>query len=164
MKKNKNSDLIDNYYVDKVIQKFQFNVDKQLSDFIVCQVYKTTGETVFTINPNEIAKAIKKRTAKKVLAVDLHGNVSENVHRFVCPTCHNFLAGRRTVEETPELLPGYCCVCGQKIDWKFEKSQKPMFDGNVKLYMCPICHNYLAQGDNCCDECGQKLDWSEVTE
>ena len=41
-----------------------------------------------------------------------------------------------------------------------QKAKKPMFDGNVKLYMCPICHNYLAQGDNCCDECGQKLDWS----
>lgn len=60
---------------------------------------------------------VEKQKAKKPIGVDLHGKVSENEHKFVCPICENFLAGRRTVEETPELLPGYCCVCGQKIDW-----------------------------------------------
>lgn len=117
MEKNKNSDLIDNY-VDKVIQKFQFNVDKQLADFIVCQVYKTTGETVVTINPNEIAKAIKKRTAKKPLVVDLHGKASGNIHKWVCPICENFLSNQRKVTEVHNnFIPSYCPVCGQKIDW-----------------------------------------------
>lgn len=161
MGENSEKNKISNY-LDQVIEKIEFAVDDTLSDFALHEIYKETGKEVYTINTKQIAEAIAKQTAKKPWGEDLHGNVSENVHRFVCPTCHNFLAGRRTVEETPELLPGYCSVCGQKIDWKFEKSPKPMFDGNVKLYMCPICYNYLAQGDNCCSVCGQKIDWSDI--
>lgn len=61
---------------------------------------------------------LEKQTAKKPLGVDLHGNVSGNIHKWVCPICENFLSNqRKVIEAHNDYIPSYCPVCGQKIDW-----------------------------------------------
>lgn len=57
---------------------------------------------------------LELQIAKKPLGVDLHGEASGNIHKFVCPICENFLAGRATVDNETRFLPAYCCVCGKK--------------------------------------------------
>lgn len=59
---------------------------------------------------------LKKQVAKKPLGVDLHGIVNGNIHKWVCPICKNFLAGRGAIDNETRFLPNYCCICGQKID------------------------------------------------
>lgn len=85
--------------------------EKKKEPFITIEVTSMEGYEV-------VSERFKKQIAKKPLGVDLHGKNSGNIHNWVCPMCKHFLSNRRKVTEAHNnLIPSYCPVCGQKIDW-----------------------------------------------
>lgn len=96
---------------------FEIVYDEQTGTWVEKKEPYITIEVATEEDYKFLIECFTKQKAKKPLGVDLHGKASGNIHKWVCPICDNFLAGWKTANEKFTVLPDYCCVCGQKIDW-----------------------------------------------
>lgn len=71
-----------------------------------------------------IKEALEKQMPKKPVIytdtrnyMDMYGVTdSYEVDVYECPNCNSYITERYT-DDTHELVPNCCCMCGQAIDW-----------------------------------------------